>query len=459
MDKILDAIENHRQQTLDQLMEFLRIPSVSADPARAADVERCAEWLARRFADVGLAASVDPTGGHPAVVAEWRDAPGAPTILIYGHYDVQPAGPLEAWTADPFHPVVRDGNLIARGATDDKGQLFCHLAGTGAHLKAKGTLPLNLLFLIEGEEESGSTHLEAFVEANRARLDCDAVVVSDSSQFAAGVPAITYGLRGLAFFEITVSGPSRDLHSGSFGGAVRNPANALAQMIAGLHDQQGRVSIPGFYDEVRPLETWERDEFARLPFDEEAYGRDLGVDMLWGEAGFTVLERVWARPTLDVNGLWSGYTGAGAKTVIPSAATAKVSCRLVPDQDPARISDLVEAELRRRCPCGCAVDVKMLHGARPVLLPVDTPAIQAARQALVQGFGAEPVFIREGGSIPVVETFGRVLGAPVALIGFGRPDDRAHGPDEKISLDDFWKGVRTSAWLWPILARQLQASR
>jgi len=452
MKEVLSWLEDREEQLLAELFSFLRIPSVSADPARAGDVRRCAEWLADRFRGGGLTATVEETGGHPAVLAEWRGAPGAPTVLIYGHYDVQPPEPLENWTSPPFEPTVREGNVVARGASDDKGQLFCHVAAVAAHLAVRGALPVNVVFLIEGEEESGSANLETFVEANRERLACDAVVVSDSSQFAAGIPAITYGLRGLVYLQVTIRGPASDLHSGSFGGAVANPANALARVLAGLHDGAGRVDVPGFYDEVRPLADWERDAFQSLPFDEADYRAGLGVQALWGEAGYSVLERVWARPTLDVNGIWSGYTGEGAKTVLPAVASAKLSCRLVPDQDPLRIAEQVEARIRALVPDGCRVEVERLHDARPVLLPVDAPATRAAAEAVRRGFGAEPVFIREGGSIPVVEAFQRILKTPVVLLGFGRPDDRAHGPDEKLSIDDFRKGTRTSAWLWELLA-------
>jgi acetylornithine deacetylase/succinyl-diaminopimelate desuccinylase-like protein len=451
MHDLLSWLDAHHGEIRDALFAFLRIPSVSADPGYRADVRRCAEWLAGAFREAGFSAAAEETGGHPAVVAEWRGAPGAPTVLVYGHYDVQPAEPLENWTSAPFEPAVRQGKLVARGASDDKGQLFCHLAAARGHLAARGRIPVNLVFLIEGEEESGSAHLEAFLTANRERLRCDAVVVSDSSQFAPGVPALTYGLRGLAYLEVALRGPARDLHSGSFGGAVQNPANALARVLAALHDDAGRVAVPGFYDAVRPLEVWEREAFGALPFDEGAYRRDLGVDALPGEAGYTVLERVWARPTLDVNGLWSGYTGEGAKTVLPAVASAKLSCRLVPDQDPEEIFRLLEARLRELTPPGCRLEVRRLHGARPVLLPVDAPAVQAAAEAVRRGFGAAPVFTREGGSIPVVEAFRRLLGAPVILLGFGRPDDGAHGPDEKLDLDDFRKAVHTSAWLWELL--------
>ncbi len=451
---VLERLEARRQELLEELSEFLRIPSISADPERAADVARCAEWLAARLARAGFEARAEPTGGHPAVVAEWRGAPGSPTILLYGHYDVQPADPADGWTSDPFGPTVRDGCLVARGATDDKGQLFCHLAALRAHLELHGRLPVNLVVLFEGEEEAGSEHLEPFLVENRDRFACDAVVVSDSGRLDPSVPAITYGLRGLVYLEVILRGPNRDLHSGTFGGAVANPANALARLVASLQDDRGRVTVPGFYDRVRPLEPWERDAFARLPFDEAALCLDLGVDSLPGEEGFSVLERVWARPTLDVNGLVAGYTGEGAKTVIPAEARAKVSCRLVPDQDPEEIADLLEAWLRERTPPGCRVEVRRLHGARPVLVPVRGRFMDAARNALARGFGAKPVLIREGGSIPVVETFQRLLGVPVLLLGFGRPDDRAHGPDERFHIADLWTGMRTSAWLWHLLGEE-----
>ncbi len=452
---VLGRLEDEFESLLDELAGFLRIPSVSSDPARTADVERCAAWVASALEDAGFRTAVEPTGGHPVVVAEWRGAPGAPTVLVYGHYDVQPADPADGWTGPPFEPRVVQGKIVARGATDDKGQLFCHLAAARAWLRVHGRLPLNAVFLVEGEEESGSDHLEPFIRGNRERLAASAVVVSDSSRFAPGVPAVTYGLRGLVYLEVTVRGPGRDLHSGSFGGVAPNPANALARILAGLHDDQGRVAVPGFYDRVRPLEPWEREAFGRLPFDEASLRRDLGVDALPGEAGYSALERLWARPTLDVNGLVAGHTGPGAKTVIPAVARAKVSCRLVPDQDPEEVARAVEARIRELVPPGCRVEVERLHGARPVLTPADGPAVRAALEALRRGFGAEPVLIREGGTIPVVEVFQRLLGAPVVLVGFGRPDDRAHGPDERFHLADLKAGMRTSAWLWSLMAEEL----
>ncbi|MBI5443765.1 MAG: dipeptidase [Deltaproteobacteria bacterium] len=453
MDRVLSTIRSGETKLLEELFDFLRIPSVSTNPVFAKEVEHCAEWLADVLRRAGFQSSVEPTGGHPAVLAEWRGAPGAPTVLIYGHYDVQPADPLEAWTSPPFTPTVRDGDVIARGASDDKGQVFCHVAAARAHLEVRGKLPVNLIFLVEGEEESGSTNLEQYVREHRERLACDAVIVSDSAQFAPGLPALTYGLRGLMYLEVTVTGPALDLHSGTFGGAVVNPANALAWIITRLHDEANRVAVPGFYDGVLPLQQWEREAFARLPFDEREYCRKLGLTALWGEEGYSTLERAWARPTLDVNGIWSGYTGEGSKTVLPSTASAKISCRLVPNQEPARIWELVKARLEALCPPGCTLQARLLHSGKPVLLPVDTEVARAARKAAAEAFGAEPVLIREGGSIPVVQTFQEVLGAPGVLLGFARPDDRAHGPDEKFNLADFFKGITASARLLEELGR------
>lgn len=455
MNDILDTLQNNDEAALSELFEFLRIPSVSAEPEFAGDVVRCAEWLAQTLARDGFEAKVEPTPGHPVVTAQWNGAgQDAPTILVYGHYDVQPAVREDGWTTEPFEPVVKDDVVYGRGATDDKGQLFCHVAGARAHLRARGELPVNLVFLFEGEEESGSENLEEFLLANRERLACDAVVVSDTAQYAKAdkaVPAVTYGLRGLCYIEATVTGPNRDLHSGSFGGAAANPANALARMVGQLVDESGRVNVAGFYDDVRPLEKWERDAWAALGFDEPALARELGVETLSGEAGCSVLERMWARPTLDVNGLHSGWTGEGAKTIIPSSATAKLSCRLVPEQEPETIAALLEKRLRALLSAGLTLDVKLLHGAKPVLLPASGWAVEAAREAVEAGFGVEPIFIREGGSIPVVATFANRFDAPVLLLGFGRPDDRAHGPDERFHLADFRNGMKTSAHLWKTL--------
>src|SRR5712691_2784100 len=341
-DAALAYLEQHRQRFLDDLFELLRIPSVSALPAHRSDVGRCAEWLAEHMRGIGLEhVEVLPTAGHPVVYADWLHAPGRPTVLVYNHYDVQPVDPLDEWESPPFEPVVKDNRLLGRGAADDKGQLFLHLKAVEALLRADGGLPVNLKFIYEGEEEIGSEHFEPFLVEHRELLEADLVVVSDTAMFDRGLPSICYGLRGIAYFQVELEGPNTDLHSGAFGGAVANPAEMLARLIAQLKDQNGRITIPGFYDEVRPLSDQERAEIARLPFDEVRYRRELGVDELWGEAGFSPLERVWARPTLEVCGLWGGFQGEGSKTVIPARAGAKLSCRLVPDQDPERITALV----------------------------------------------------------------------------------------------------------------------
>lgn len=450
---VLASIDKNKLQTLDSLFSFLRMRSISADPAYATEVRTCAEWLSKVFKETGFSSRVDPTRGHPVVVAEWKAAPEKPTILIYGHYDVQPAAPIEKWSTDPFEPEIKGENIVARGASDDKGQLFCHVAAARAHMDAKGRLPLNIVFLIEGEEESGSENFEGYLRSRKDEFACDAIIVSDSPQYAPGIPALTYGLRGLSYFEITLRGPGKDLHSGMYGGAVMNPANALARIIAELHDSDGKVTIPGFYDCVAPIEDWERNAFAGLPFSEKDFREKLGVESLWGEAGYTPLERMWARPTLDVNGIWSGYTGEGAKTVLPAEASAKFSCRLVPNQNPDKIGDLVENYLKKACPAGCSISIKRYYAGRPVLTDVNSAAARAARKAVALGFGTDPVFIREGGSIPIVETFQSLLKAPVVLLGFGRPDDGAHGPNEKLNIEDFWKGVQTSAHLMELAAK------
>jgi acetylornithine deacetylase/succinyl-diaminopimelate desuccinylase-like protein len=454
LDKILSTLKADHDAALAELFEFMKFQSVSADPAHGGDVRRCAEWLAALLTRDGFTASVEETGGHPAVVARWQKAPDAPTVLVYGHYDVQPALMEDGWASDPFEPQLRKGRICGRGASDDKGQLFCHVAGLRAHLRAVGKLPVNVIMLFEGEEESGSDNLESYLVAKRDQLACDAVIVSDTAQYAGGRAALTYGLRGLTYLEVTLTGPNRDLHSGTLGGVVANPATALARMVGLLLDESGRVNVPGFYDDVKPLEQWERDAWAKLNYDEAALAAELGVTDLFGEPGYTAVERMWARPTLDVNGIWSGYTGEGAKTVIPSVAGAKLSCRLVPDQEPDKIAELVERRLRLSCPPGLTMEVKHLHGAKPVLLPSEGKFVDCAKAAVGAAWGEDPVFIREGGSIPVVETFVRVLDAPVVLMGFGRPDDRIHGPDERFHLEDFHRGMEASARFWEGLGKR-----
>jgi acetylornithine deacetylase/succinyl-diaminopimelate desuccinylase-like protein len=449
LDTYLDA---HNGRFHDELFDLLRIPSVSARSEHATDVRRAAEWMRDSLARIGFEASVNETDGHPVVLGEWRKAPGAPTVLVYGHYDVQPAEPLELWESPPFEPTVRDGRIYARGSVDDKGQLFLHVKALEAHLAVRGTLPVNVIVLAEGEEEVGSENLEAFIGAHAKRLAADAVVISDSSMFAPGQPSILSSLRGLAYFQLDITGPTVDLHSGSYGGAVVNPATALARIIATFHDANGHVAIPGFYDAVRDWGDDARAAIRRLPFDEAAFQHETGSPALGGEVGHSTLERIWTRPTCEVNGLLSGYTGEGAKTVLPSKAMAKVSCRLVPDQTPQEIGRLFEAHVRRVAPDGVTVAVRHLHGGQPWRAELAGPVFDAARRALAGAFGREPVIVGEGGSIPVVGDFERILGTPVLLMGFGLPGENAHAPNEWISDENFVTGMKAVAAFWDELA-------
>ncbi len=430
---------------LEELKEYLRIPSVSTDPEHKADVLRCSEFLLGKLEAAGLEAESIEIDGNPLIYGEWTKAEGKPTVLFYGHYDVQPADPIEEWRNPPFEPTEEGDLLVCRGATDDKGQSFTHIKAVEALLETRGELPVNVKFLVEGEEEIGSHGIENFViEDAGKRLACDAVVVSDTALFAPGQPSLLYGLKGLAYMEIKVTGPEGDLHSGTFGGAVANPGNALCQIIARLQDPKtGKILIPGFYDDALPLESWEREEFAKLPFDEADYMADLGVSELFGEEGYSTLERAWTRPTCDVNGIYGGYQGEGAKTVIPAWAGAKVSMRLVPNQDPAKIARLFSDYVKKIAPPGVEVEVSDLHGAEPVLVDIQGPIADAAMDAQEQVWGARPVRIREGGSIPIVATFSKVLQVPVLLIGHGLPDDRLHAPNEKFNISHFYKGIRT----------------
>jgi succinyl-diaminopimelate desuccinylase len=451
--RIDQYLADHGAEFERQLCDLLRIASVSADSKHRADVRRAAEWVASQFRDIGLQTELIETPGNPIVFAESPPVAGAPTVLVYGHYDVQPPDPLSEWISPPFEPTVRGGNLYARGATDDKGQMFTHVKSAEAWMKTVGALPLQLKFLIEGEEEVGSTNLERFVAENAKKLSCDCVVVSDTSQFAPGQPAITYGLRGLAYYELRLKGPKQDLHSGTFGGAVANPANALCRMLDALINERGQVQIPGFYDEVEPLSPEERQAFAALPFDETAFMRTLEVEALRGEEGYTTLERRWARPTFDINGLWSGYAGEGAKTILPARAGAKFSFRLVPRQDPEKIAKALEARLRELCPSGITMELIDMNAAPGVVVPLDSPFMAAAGRAIEQGFGRAPVTMREGGSIPVVGTFHDRLGVDTLLLGWGLDDDNTHSPNEKFCLADFHRGIKTSAHLWHELSR------
>ncbi len=437
---------------MDDLFAFLRIPSVSAKSDHNADTARAAEWLNASLTRFGFASEILPTLGHPIVLAEWRKAPaGAPTVLIYGHYDVQPSEPNELWTSPAFEPTVRDGKLFARGAVDDKGQLWVHAMALAAHLGARGTLPVNVIVLAEGEDEVGSVNLAHFIQRNRARLACDYVVISDSAMFAPGIPSILSSLRGLAYFQIEVQGPSGDLHSGMYGGAVVNPAMALARLLATMHDARGRVAIKGFYDRVRAFPAAVLMEMKKLPHSDARFRKDVGVRALGGEAGKTTLEKLWTRPTCEVNGILSGYTGEGAKTVLPAKAMAKVSFRLVPDQDPDLVEKLLRAHIKRVAPPGVSVTITAMHGGRPWRADLDGPLFDAARVALTAAFGRDPVIVGEGGSIPVVGDFERILGAPVLLVGFGLPGENAHAPDEWISVDNLRRGMRAMAVLYDAL--------
>lgn len=454
MDEVLRFLDAQGARFLAELEDFIRIPSISSATEHRPDVVRCAEYAASHLRAIGFTrAEVLPTPGHPLVYAEWLGAPGAPTALVYGHYDVQPVDPVSLWESPPFEPTVRNGLLYARGSRDDKGQVYMHFAAAEAYLATRGRLPVNLKFLIEGEEEIGSPHLDEFVAAQRALLAADVAVISDTPMYDADTPALCYGLRGLTYMQVDVDGPAVDLHSGSWGGIVTNPALALASMLTQLKHADGTVAVPGFYDAVRPLEPTERANLATLPFDAGRLASDLGVPCLTGEEGYTPLERLWARPTLDVNGLWGGFSGEGAKTVIPASAGAKISCRLVPDQDPATIAQLVRAQLERLAPPGVRVRVKDLHGGRPVVTPLDHPALRVAARAIERGFGQSPLFIREGGSIPFVATLQEELQLPCVLLGVGRPDDNTHAPNEFFQLSSFYAGIRTVAYLWDELAR------
>lgn len=455
LTEISSYLEEHGPRFEQELCQLLKIPSVSTDQSHAADVRRAAQWMAEQFMRLGLKTQILETAGHPLVYAETPAVENAPAALVYGHYDVQPAEPLEPWATPPFEPSIREGNVYARGATDDKGQMFTHVKSLEAWLKSAGRLPIQLKFLIEGEEEIGSPHLVRYLDsaAHREQLACDIVVISDTSKFSAETPAITYGLRGIAYYELKLTGPRNDLHSGTFGGAVVNPALALCRMLAALVDDRGCVRVPGFYDDVQPMEERERESFSQLRFDEARFREQLGVSALGGEAGFSTLERRWARPSCDINGLTSGYQGPGAKTVLPAQASAKFSFRLVPHQEPEKITKALDAYLHSVCPAGVSMELLPHSGAPGVVVPLDSPYIAAAAKAIEQGFGVAPVFIREGGSIPIVNAFREALGVDSLLLGWGRDDDHPHGPNEKFNLDDFHRGIRASAHLWDELAK------
>jgi acetylornithine deacetylase/succinyl-diaminopimelate desuccinylase-like protein len=467
MQLVLDYLKRNQPRFVAELCDYLRLPSVSAQPQHKKDLRACAEWLARHCRQIGLTAAVCPTQGHPIVIAKTpvgssafrrsgltqprkRGNPNVerPHFMVYGHYDVQPPEPLDLWKSPPFEPRIAGRAIFARGTTDNKGQHFAHFKAVEAYLKTGTPLPCDLTFVIEGEEEVGSANLAKFLKSHRNELKCDAVVVSDTGMPDADHPALTYALRGIIAFEITVQGPSRDLHSGIFGGAVDNPAMALSQLLARLRDANGRVAVPGFYDDVAPLSAYERKQFKRLPTSDRELRKLLGVKKLFGERGFTPLEQRSARPTFEINGLTSGYQGTGSKTIVPAWARAKITCRLVPDQRPARIRKVVCNYLRKICPPTVRLEIEAGHGAETYLVSPTSPQAQAALRALREAFHREPVLLREGGSIPIVNDFKKILGADSLLLGLGLPEDNAHSPNEKFDLDCFENGQRMSAWLW-----------
>ena len=431
-------------ERMQRYADFLAIPSVSAIPEHAADCRKAAEWLAAELRRIGAQrVEVSETGGHPIVVAERVEDPALPTIVVYGHYDVQPGDPLDLWKTSPFEPIVRDGRMLGRGSADDKGQILIHLAALEALLSTRGKLPVNVKYLFEGEEESSSVNLERWMAANPERCSGDAVIISDTGFFDGNLPALTVGLRGITYMQVDVRNSDVDLHSGSYGGAVINPANALASMIASLHDENRHVTVPGFYDDVVELSPDDRAAFAALPFNETNFLAGIDAKATQGEAGFSTVERRGGRPTLDVNGIWGGFTGDGSKTIIPAHAHAKISCRLVTAQDPARIALQVEAALKAAAPRGLQVEVQNLGNGYPFLTPLGDPYLSAAASALKETFGADPLYIREGGSIPIAALFQRELSLPVVLLGFTPPDDNAHAPNESMDLGNFEGGIRT----------------
>jgi acetylornithine deacetylase/succinyl-diaminopimelate desuccinylase-like protein len=442
----LDYARSHRDEFLAELKTFLRIPSVSTQAEHASDIEKAASWVRDRLVEAGFAeAEVMSTSGHPVVYGASKEArPGAPTVLIYGHYDVQPPDPLDLWETPPFEPTVVGDDVFARGASDDKGQLYIHVKAVESYTQTRGTPPVNVKCIFEGEEECGSPSLERFIREHAELLDADVAVISDTGFLRKGMPSIVYGLRGLAYLEVEVTGPDHDLHSGIYGGAVLNPINALCDIIGRLQDEDGRVTVPGFYDNVRGLPAEERAELAQVPFDREAWLEEAGVPTDWGEPQYTIMERTSVRPTLDVNGIWGGYIEPGAKTVLPSKAFAKISMRLVPDQDPARIARIVGNHIENLGPEAVDVSVRTLNGGEPAILDRESPMMEAASRAYEEAFGKAPVLVRRGGSIPVVAKLQSILGLETVLMGFGLPDDRLHSPNEKFHLPNFYRGIETS---------------
>jgi acetylornithine deacetylase/succinyl-diaminopimelate desuccinylase-like protein len=447
LDEIVGYIQNNINTFQEELKEFLRIPSISMLPEYKDDINRCADYVADKLRNAGLSrVKILKTEGHPLVYGEWLGAPGKPVVLIYGHYDVQPVDPIELWDTPPFEPVIKDGKIYARGATDDKGQIFMHFKSVESFFKVNGSLPLNVKFIIEGEEETGSQSLQSYINNNAELLKCDAVLISDTALFDVGIPTLTYGLRGLSYMEVEISGPVADLHSGTYGGAVGNPINILAGMIAKLHDKNGRITIPQFYDDVLKIKGKEKKIFGKLKFSEKKFAQEAGVRIMEGEKGYSTLERIWIRPTLDCNGIWGGFTGKGAKTVITSKAAAKISMRLVPNQDPDKISRLFTKYIKKIAPKSVKVKVSNLNGAYPVLTSLDDPATIAAANSMEKAFGKKIAFMREGGSVPIVTVFSKKLKVPVVLMGLGLNNENLHSPNEHFNLNHFRLGIISSAY-------------
>lgn len=447
MKDVIKYIRDNKENYIEELKDFLRIPSISTLPENKNEVERCAKFVAENLKKTGMSrVKIFKTEGHPIVYGEWLGAPGKPTVLVYGHYDIQPVDPLELWNSPPFEPTIKNGKIFARGATDDKGQVFVHFKSVEAFFKKEGSLPLNVKFIIEGEEEIGSESLSIFLKNNSDLLKCDTVLISDTSLYAAGIPTLTYGLRGVSYFDVEMEGPNRDLHSGSFGGSVANPINVIAKVISKLHDKNGRVTIPGFYDDVLKLAKRERENFKALKFSNKKYAKDLGVAELSGEKGFTTLERIWARPTLDCNGIIGGFTGKGAKTIIPSKVAAKISMRLVPSQDGDKIAKQFTRFIKKLTPKTVKVKINKIHSGEGSLTPIDSPANIAAAKALEKAFGKKTVFVREGGSIPIVTDFSKRLKSPMVLMGLGLDSENLHSPNEHFDLNHFHLGIMSSAY-------------
>jgi len=433
----------HQERFLEELLELLRIPSVSARSENKSHMHKCAELVQKRLKEAGAdRTEIFQTPGHPIVFAEKTIDASRPTVLVYGHYDVQPADPLDLWTTPPFEPTIRDGKIFARGACDDKGQFYMHVKALEI-MTATGTLPVNIKFLIEGEEEVGSSHLADFVKSNKSLLQADVILISDTSMLSMDTPSIDVGVRGLSYIEVEVTGPNRDLHSGVYGGAVANPATLLAKMIASCHDENNRITLPGFYDDVLESSAEERTKMAAAPFDEDEYKKDLGIPAVWGEKGYSTHERTGIRPTLEVNGIWGGYTGEGSKTVLPSKAYAKISCRLVPNQTSKKITEKMIAYFQSIAPQGVTVKATEHHGGEPYLTPIDSHAYRSAAKAIAQTFGKEPIPVRGGGSIPICALFEKELGLKIVFMGFGLDSDNLHSPNEKYDLFNFFKGIET----------------